>query len=78
VFYYTLENTTDFDYRVEDGNQITMTGRLEPENSLTPFLKPEGVVDYPIFVPAKKRVRFRVHLIGYEYPPKRESKSQWS
>ena len=72
VFYYILENTTDFDYRVEDGRRITMTGKLEDERSLSAFLKSQGVIDYPIFVPAKKRVRFRVHLIGYTYPVKQK------
>ncbi len=70
IFYYTLENTTDFDYRVEDSQHVTITAKLEEENSLTSFLKSEGVLDYPIFVPAKKRVRFVVHLIGYTYSVK--------
>jgi hypothetical protein len=72
VFYYTLENTTDFDFRVEDGQHITITGKLKDEKSLTPFLKPAGVIDYPIFVPAKKRVRIEIHLVGYTYPVKQK------
>jgi hypothetical protein len=67
VFYYVLENTTDFDYRLQNGENVVMNGKLQRENSLTPFMKPEGI-DYPIFVPARKRVRFRIPLIGYSYP----------
>jgi len=68
AFYYTLENTTDFDYRVEDGQNILMSGKLEEEKTLSrdsDFVR----IDYPIIVPAKKRVYFAVH-IGYPYPEK--------
>lgn len=58
VFYYTLENTTDFDYRLEDGAHVAMAGTLEQQHSLSEF---DGSVNYPISVPAKKRVRFAVH-----------------
>ena len=44
VFYYNLENTTDFDYRVENAEHVAMNGRLGSENSLTPFMKAEGIV----------------------------------
>lgn len=64
VIYYTLENTTSFDYRVEDGHDVTMNATLERENSLSPFSDFEKI-DYPIFIPAKKRVRFGIHI---KYP----------
>jgi hypothetical protein len=68
VISYTLENTTDFDYRVEDSHGITMNGKLAKEHSLSLF---SGLskIDFPIFVPAKKRVRFTIHL-AYPYPQK--------
>ena len=66
VFYYTLENTADFDYRVEDGHGILMSAKLLQQKNLSPFGEEEKV-DYPIFVPAKKRVQFLVH-IGYSCP----------
>ena len=68
IVYYTLENTTDFDYRVEDGQNVLMSAKLEKQNNLSPF-GGRGRVDYPIFVPAKKRVRFAVHL-SYPYSVK--------
>jgi hypothetical protein len=76
VIYYTLENTTDFDYRIEDGHDVMMSAKLEKQNNLSPFALDDNFakVDYPIFVPAKKRVRFPVHL-GYPYPVKDDAKA---
>jgi len=71
VIYYTLENTTAFDYRVEDGHDVTMSATLQKEKSLSRFSQQEKI-DYPIFVPAKKRVRFAVHL-PYPYPVKEKN-----
>jgi hypothetical protein len=68
VFYYTLENTTDFDYRVEGGDQILMSATLMRQKNLSPFGENQKI-DYPIFVPAKKRIRFPIH-IGYACPLK--------
>ncbi len=68
VFYYTLENMTNFDYRVADGHGILMSAKLQRQNNLSPFGEDERI-DYPIFVPAKKRVRFPIH-ITYTYPVK--------
>jgi len=69
VFYYTLENTTDFDYRVENGENISVNANLEKERSLTHFDEMESI-DYPIIVPTKKRVRIGIHLGGYPCPVK--------
>ena len=68
VVYYTLENVTDFDYRVEDGQNMMMSAKLEKEKELSPFNEVQKI-DYPIFVPAKKRVRFAIHL-NYPYTVK--------
>jgi hypothetical protein len=68
VFFYTVENMTDFDYRVEDDHNITMNAKLQSQNDLSP-LGENGKVDYPIYVPAKKRVQFQIH-ISYAYPEK--------
>lgn len=67
VFYYTLENTTDFDFWVDDNHGITMSAILARENNLARF-GAENKIDFPIFVPAKKRVRFPVHLVRYSCP----------
>jgi hypothetical protein len=66
---YTLENTTDFDYRVTDATNVTMTAKLARQNELSSFNEDSGKIDYPIFIPAKKRVRFDIH-INYQYPVK--------
>ena len=64
VFIYTLENNTDFDYRAEEGQEITMSAKLNRQNSLSPFAMNGDFskIDYPIVVPAKKRIEFLVHL----------------
>jgi hypothetical protein len=71
VIYYTLENATDFDYRIEDSHDIAISGKLKDENSLV-FSSNLLKIDYPIFLPARKRVRFPIH-IGYPYPVKKNS-----
>jgi hypothetical protein len=66
VVYYTLENTTDFDYRAEKSDDIKFNAKLQRENSLSPS-GDLGRIEYPIMMPAKKRVRFPIHL-SYPYP----------
>jgi hypothetical protein len=61
VFSYTLENTTDFDYQVEGGGNVRVSATLDGQNTLAPFEK-FVTIDYPIFVPAKKRVVFQIHF----------------
>jgi hypothetical protein len=74
VFYYTVENKTDFDYRIEDGHDILMSARLVQDKNLSPFTEGQKV-DYPVFVPAKKRVRFKIH-IDYTCPIKENNSDQ--
>jgi hypothetical protein len=62
VFYYTLENTTDFDYRMPPREQIELNGKLQRENSLSANDQLLTVDEQPIFLPAKQRKRFGVHL----------------
>jgi hypothetical protein len=69
VVFYTLENTTDFDYRADEGHDVTMSAELLKENSLVPFTAQEKI-DYPVFVPAKKRIRLSIHLSPYSVKPK--------
>jgi hypothetical protein len=70
VFYYTLQNNTDFDYSIDDVAKITLLVKLERQKSLSggkndSFLKG----DFPLFLPAKQRLRFGIHL-GYPYEKK--------
>lgn len=66
VFYYTLENKTDFDFKIEDGHNVTLSAILQKQNSLSPLGKLENI-HYPLFVPAKRRLRFPIHF-GFTCP----------
>ena len=68
-FVYTLENTTDTDYRVENDSNIHLAAFLKRSQALSFSDSKDLRIDYPIYVPAKSRVRFTVHL-GYPYPIK--------
>jgi hypothetical protein len=63
VLYYTLENTTDYDYRMPKRDQLDINGRLSRENSLTAG-GTISIDEDENFFPAKQRRRFAVHL-GY-------------
>jgi hypothetical protein len=68
-FVYTLENKTDTDYRVENDSNIHLAAFLKRSQALSFSDSKNLHTDYPIYVPAKSRVRFTVHL-GYPYPIK--------
>ncbi len=65
VFVYTLQNNTDVDYQVQDDRFIHIGATLQRSKSFSfetsEFLR----TDYPIYVPAKNRVRFKIHV---KYP----------
>ena len=63
VFYYILENNTDFDYRIDDSSGAIILSKLEREKSLSIDEWPK--VDYPVFLPGRQRIRFAIHL---QYP----------
>jgi hypothetical protein len=68
-FTYTLENKMDIDYRVENDSRVHLAAFLKRSQALS-FSNSENLhADYPIYIPAKSRVRFQVHL-GYPYPIK--------
>jgi hypothetical protein len=68
VFFYVLENTTDYDYRVKEGQNILLSAKLVSKNSLAP-VETYAHIDYPILVPAKKRIRILIHF-SYTCPLK--------
>jgi len=70
-FVYTLENNTDVDYRASDGNQIHLASNLVSQHSLSFDTQNFITTDYPIYIPAKSRVRFELHL-AYPYPIKQD------
>lgn len=67
VFYYTLENNTDFDYKISFLSDVVLLAKLKRGDSLSgkindKFFQP----DYRILLPARQRIRFAIHL-GYPY-----------
>lgn len=69
VFDYTLENKTDEDYRVDNDSQVHMAAFLKRSQALS-FSDTKNLhTDFPIYIPAKSRVRVLIHL-GYPYPIK--------
>lgn len=68
-FTYTLENKTDTDYRVENDSGVHLAAFLKRSQALS-FSNSDNLhADYPIYIPARSRVRFQIHL-GYPYPIK--------
>ncbi len=61
VFYYTLENTTDLDYRLPPRDQLELSAKLASENSLTTD-ETISLDEQPVFLPARQRIRFTIHL----------------
>jgi hypothetical protein len=73
TFHYVLQNNTDLDYRVDSDVGIEITGRLRKEKGLRQFASHYETTEYPIFVPAKNRVRMSI-IIPYPYPIKEKDK----
>ena len=74
VFYYILQNNTDYDYHIVDASNVTLMDKLEKQKSLSwgksdQFLK----FDYPLLLPAKQRLRFAIHL---DYPYNKKIKAE--
>jgi hypothetical protein len=61
VVYYVLENTTDFDYQIEDGSSVSLDAQLDKDHSLSNDVNILSVT-YPVVVLAKKRMRFAIHV----------------
>jgi hypothetical protein len=74
VVYYTLENTTDVDYHMPPQDQLEVDGRLKLEKSLTlPLTSSRGssllkLDEEQVFIPAKQRRWFVVHLNNWVLP----------
>jgi hypothetical protein len=66
VFYYTLENTTDFDYQLPAKPSTVVMARLEKQKSLS-FDDEYTSFDHLPFLPPKQRIRFGIH-VAYPYP----------
>jgi hypothetical protein len=75
VFYYDLENTTDFDYRLESGPNLVLMSRLKSNGSLSSE-KPIKL-SYPAFVPARSRARVALEIARpFAWPTRTDAASQ--
>ena len=74
--YYTLQNNTDFDYEIRSMDQVQFAAKLEQENSISVERSEEGHLtgDFPMFVPARGRSRFGIH-IKFPYAEKADDKA---
>lgn len=72
-FYYVLENTTDFDYRLDDMHAAHFTGIFLSPKSLHQFSSPFETIELPIYVPARHRARVQIH---FPYPTTFKLKSE--
>jgi hypothetical protein len=73
-FVYTLENNTDYDYRAADEGEIHLAANLKKFHSLSFDQGKMLKTDYPIYIPARSRVRFKIH-VAYPYPIKQDLKA---
>jgi hypothetical protein len=64
LFVYTVQNNTDWDYKINDGNTIHVTNKLVQNDTYFPFDKYNrySYVHVPIFIPARKRVDVPLHM----------------
>ena len=72
AFYYTLQNNTDSDYRVDSYSPVEITGKLRQQKEFAAFSDKDVTTNYPVFVPARSRVRFVLN-IEYPYPVREKS-----
>lgn len=74
VFCYILENHTDQDFRMASPADIAVLARLKDHDGLIAGHPGETIAgELPLFLPARERVRFRVHMgvVGYRYEDKK-------
>lgn len=67
VFSYVLENTGDSDYRLEGDSLVSVRAKAKEQNSLTPPSKTYLKLDFPVFIPARQRTLFLIHLPTRRY-----------
>jgi hypothetical protein len=71
VFVYALQNNTDEDFRLDSDVGINLTARLQEQKELAQFSQTYFSLEYPVFVPARNRVRLFIES-KYKYPIKEE------
>jgi hypothetical protein len=69
AFRYTLENTTEFDFRLTRRDNLHLMAKLGEPASLMDDVAFFEVFDLPIYVPARQKVVYSIH---FAYPYKEE------
>ncbi len=74
-FGYTLQNSTDGDYKIEPETQIRITAR-HPDGSFTEPLPDEvATLRRPVFIPPKQKAGIRLSLVFGNIPRKRSNET---
>jgi hypothetical protein len=60
-FYYTVQNNTESDYRLDSDSQVELAVRLKTEKAFDSSGK-VLTLEYPVFIPAKGRARVKVKI----------------
>lgn len=64
LFFYKLDNTTDYDYEI--GNKEQVQYFFRDSDSLSDLLPGGLALDLPLFIPAKRSVTVGLHLKFFE------------
>lgn len=74
VFGYALQNNTEEDYRLDSDFGINLTAKIREPKAFAQFSQTYFTLEYPVFVPAKSRVRFTI-VSKYKYPTQENADS---
>ena len=61
--WYALENNTDDDFRIESDEGVHLGAELKEPKALSFTDKEHTTTDYPIYVPARRNVRFAINVV---------------
>ena len=64
-----MQNNTDEDFRLDSDVGINLTARLQEQKESAQFSQTYFSLEYPVFVPARNRVRLFIES-KYKYPIK--------
>jgi hypothetical protein len=61
-FNYTLQNNSDEDFRLDSDLGVDLAAKLQKQKEFGQFSQKYLTLEYPVFIPAKSRVRLALHL----------------
>jgi hypothetical protein len=71
VFWYTLANETEFDFRMTSEHSVHLMSKLQRQGSLAPSSEGLEKFDLPVFIPARQKLQYGIHVV---YPYAERSK----